>query len=1767
MMDPLQLQMMQEASRIGMPGMLPGLYAPATTGGADMLMQMAQTAYAPPIAGNTLPDVSPLAPLNLQQYGLIGTLAGIAGNTVLTNTMQQQGILPIGNAGSYMQAYRTREHLNMRQQVAQAVSSQDTEGIYRTLRGAAAMAGMPFNREQQAAARNLAQTASQYMPTLAMVAPEFADAIAGERGSVQAMASQMLEANRYRVDPITGRMGYGVAANRDMVEQVFETMFADDNMARMQGLRAGDVGQMYRQLAPEGLAGPRGGLRARTIETLQRARDEGVDLVSIANEQGVNLGADQNLESLSNQELTKLRENKGIQSRLTQADSRQITDQLQGYVSSISAMREVFGENGNPNAPVPQLINALKALTSGQMQKFDANQLNTMVRDMQAMSQMSGKSIDQLLMMNQAANAANTQILGQYGVHFNPAATNIGVTTGMAFAESGGATGFGALSREQAEQASMNMFSRGMGSQMANALGALTRIEEAGGFADNAAGREMKAALAAADAGAETYTFVDDAGNAVTRQTPTREGEFRSIVSRGAISGMDAGDFNQMLGDRTSNLRALSTNQERQMAAMRQQPQEINRLAAQTTANRLMSNSEIERQFTNRDDQIRVAGALGRAATNAADELTMEQLQDPKQRNQAIAEALMVEAASQGMTLTEEQALNMAATSFGQRETVLRHFTGMDATGYAQTNSKAVRESRAEKQAMVSAQAGLNEAMSGMGPKGGIIQRLFTSLQKQGDRGTTADINTLLGDMFAVDMDQASEKLTPVMREVKEQKDKVESLKAELEGADPAKRAELQLQIKEETQKLTAKVAQTRDIATGLGLIDKENVYNKADVAEGNRAANELEQLNRMSQVRAMSVTGTVSAEERLAATKTKVTDADLRTLAVADRQKALAEADKASEREVISDEALRARVEKQVRDDPQNAQGLMTGPSDEELEAKIEEEFEKQRKNVMSPEAKEVYDRAIREGSTPQAARARVREKLRAGVGTVEQLAANKRNALGDNVTIADLADGESVDMIIRSRRANIDMIPTDQQLKDRVDEFRSRGEGQAKKTQEEIDKLNETEKRDYLKTERQLRNQAEDQLLAENQLRALGQLGEKETLLTDPAKMASLPVELRDKLAAVKPEERANLVFEYLDRKQQEQFYGVDDADIEKKREIARAYLQQSEGIEQMKVTEQNLAVLTDKRREYLSDDQAIARGGARGMLAVTQSQQAEEDLQTLANRYYGSSVGSALVTGGLAMTDEGIAKAKEEFGKLTTEQKDKIAARLKAEGLDVGDSANLTEANYRHYISLQAKDAKDTMTSAHKTMGGAADQTYANLLKPTEAVQEKANRLFDGTATEEQASGLQALESAASLNDVKLDESGLDLKDLSARIAAGEKIDTSQMSPENKKLVEMAQGMKGLTGLTKEQLGSLETMAKADTRDDKDAAKRLGVSEEDYKKMVRGEKDIDPNLRMFDSTEELKAARDENNKFYADKRKLARAEATLKATPQSKDAQTQVELSRAAVKAGEEKKAERMKALGLDISKEEDVATYNTRLDNQGQVELLEKRRAEYTSQRESMRASGMSEEQIDEKLGTMRQLEDRVQQEAKEARDKDTGNESINKLADDLGLTTAEDRQKFRSKVDLGGEGNERNLQMVSNVLDQVGKIDEAAKDEEGNLLFEKGMSKGDRLNQITDEYATAKTAEDKKALAKKYGLGEEQLERMMKQTEFLDLAGENKFDSKRLEEGLKSVSGRNVEEEVKKEEERTMRLTGTIEVRGDITGTANVGELSGVYPSR
>ena len=118
-MDPNQLYMMQDLAPELMQS-VPGMLSTGSRGGAQRLSALSDPSnptYASPIAGTPAPDLSPMALLGLQNFGIGGQLAGMAGNLYLTQTMGQSGLLPTGNAGSYMQAYRSRNLQNQRIQL------------------------------------------------------------------------------------------------------------------------------------------------------------------------------------------------------------------------------------------------------------------------------------------------------------------------------------------------------------------------------------------------------------------------------------------------------------------------------------------------------------------------------------------------------------------------------------------------------------------------------------------------------------------------------------------------------------------------------------------------------------------------------------------------------------------------------------------------------------------------------------------------------------------------------------------------------------------------------------------------------------------------------------------------------------------------------------------------------------------------------------------------------------------------------------------------------------------------------------------------------------------------------------------------------------------------------------------------------------------------------------------------------------------------------------------------------------------------------------------------------------------------------------------------------------------------------------------------------------------------------------------------------------------------------------------------------------------
>jgi len=1604
-MDPIQLQLMQQMGMGQVPG-IPGM-APLTTRGSDMLAATAGM-YASPIAGNSMPDISPLAPLGLQRFGMIGMLANVVGNASLTGMMQNQGVLPMGNAGSYMQAYRTREFQKMQQEVGSRVASQDADSFYRTFRGGAALLGMPFNRQQREAAHDLANTIAEFGPTLAIAAPQVLDALAGERGSVHAMAGQMMEANRYRIDPTTGRMGYGTDANADRVKQVFDSMFSADNLPRMQGLRAGDMGQLYRRLSDEGLAGPQGSLRERTLRALNEARDSD-QLDAIGEAAGLDVGG--NLAELSNAELQKLRETSPMKERMTNADARQISSQLQEYVGTLAAMREVFGENGNPNAPIPQLIGALEALTSGQMHKFDASRLQMMVRDMQALSQMSGKSVDQIMAMNQSA-AAQGQAFG-LGTTFAPTATNVGILTGMAFQERGGATGFGAYSREEAEQAGMSYFNRGMASEMSNALGALGRIEQAGGFSDNDAGLRLSAIMEAARNGEQTYI---DPSTGRELKLPTREAEFRSLIGEGAAVGVNRTDFNMMLSDRTSNLRLLHDDPELQQAAFQNQAREVNSRITRQISNRLSSSDALKNADLSNRERNAASRAMAQAANRALNDLTAQEEQDPDTRNRAIADALQLEAANQNIKLSDQAAMNMAPSVYGQAENATKYFGFDSHTQFKQLMGPQVSEARNERAAQSRARANLNQAMSGLGPQGGLMQRFFTAVQKQGDRGGDANLKSLMMDMFGTDMDQAKELMLPELQAIADERNNIQELADEIEGATPERRRELRKEIRQRTDTLETRVQSMKDLGEDFGMGGGEGVFNREDIMQSRSAARNLEHFNRSDQVRMLAATtGEVSETERANLSDEKLTGSDLQALAVQERQKQL--------------------------DQYQNLD---------------QDQIEK-----LSADAKQLYKEVLDRTGNEDTARARVQEMMIDSVGSVDEISDDLREVYGSSTTIGGLSKEEQ-NAIVRARRSSIQIAPDKKQITKRREEL-----------QEALGEPGELD----AKRSNELTQAAEEQLLAENQLKALGQLEDGQSLMADGDDLrgfSGLDDKLRDQLADAKVQDRAGIVSKYMDRQLLNKFYGKDEAEVEKNRVAARTQLSTAEGKQAVKDTAANLSTMIDTRREFLLDEDAATRlGAARSLRAVKRSREAEEGLQNMANKYYNGSIEEMLVSGGQGMDAEGAKRAEEEYSKLTGKQREEVAARLTEAGKEV-TAGKVTAQDYKAYIALKGRDHVDELNAANRELEGAADESL------------------------------------------------------------------------------LAEEL----GVNQNQLDSLQSLATLETRDVTDAAKKLGMTEDEYREAMRGG-EIDKNLRLFsgkDAAKQLREAKSDEDRVSHFQVKLQQVQAEIKKTGGSDMMRREEELLKRDIAGIEERRGERMKAAGLDPSKAEDVQTYKKRLQSQGDLQVLEQRQEEYMKARQDLKDKGLDDKQIDEKLGTMKEKEEEAQELLADFRKMDLSRSDL-AIAESFGIDTTsvnEDLTAFKEGLGGGGPGSVRTQAMVAGALDRVEDMD----------IGDADSTAIEKLDMLTDQYAEA-TGDERKALAQKHGMDIKDLDRMMSQTEFMGMRqDEGEYTTDDFKAAMERVRGRDISAEVAEEEERQMKLTGTITIRGVVNGEGTVDDMTG-----
>ena len=664
-----------------------------------------------------------------------------------------------------------------------------------------------------------------------------------------------MESNRYRIDPVTGQMGFSSASNQRLINNTFENVLSADRIAKMHGMRAGDIGQIYQALAGEGRLGG-GDIEEKTRFAVRQMARDGFDVAGLGQRAGVDLGSLDNLDKLDSKALGMLRKEGPVQEKLLKTDTQQLKSRVDEYVESLAAMREVLGENGDTNAPVPKLINALKALTSGQWQKFDAAQLNTMVRDIQSMSQTSGKSIDQIYAMTQMANQATSAIFGPNGVSFNPTAVHLGVSAGSAFAQVGAPVGYGAISREQAEQMTIGLFSRSLGSEMGRVVGAISQYEQRGQkFADNASGRELGSIMSAIRAGQTEYEF-----DGKTRQVPFRERDFNRLISGGALSGIDLTAFRMMTGDTDTIRRALASDKQLQMGIFAQQSSEADNETVRAAAVRLKDNPALQLGLKGKNpvEVARASSSISRAVVEAINGMDAATFENAKERSGLLGEIATAEAKKYGADLSSDEASAIGDLVFGQYGTVGSRFGFDSATSRYTLHNKRMKDAQSDIVAADSVRTSINSAMSRLGPRGGILQRAMTSIQKQGDRGEDASISMILSDMFGVDKLSVPEGFAGTAGKVQELHKQLETIGVDIRSADPQSKQGLLKKSREIEKELNSEIDVVLSYARLMNLTDNPDKFDVSDAFKGRSASREMDFLSRTAVLRSLTANGEI---------------------------------------------------------------------------------------------------------------------------------------------------------------------------------------------------------------------------------------------------------------------------------------------------------------------------------------------------------------------------------------------------------------------------------------------------------------------------------------------------------------------------------------------------------------------------------------------------------------------------------------------------------------------------------------------------------------------------------------------------------------------------------------------------------------------------------------------------------------------------------------------------------------------------------------------
>jgi hypothetical protein len=466
---------------------------------------------------------------------------------------------------------------------------------------------------QMANAAGMTAAASQYTPIIAQMFPDLFDKLHGRKGSAQVLAQGLMRGGRYAIDPVTGlrelsasQDGTSDSSVGTMMKEFQATVNDPDSEMSHHGISMGQAGLMYEELNKRGMLG------VRSIGSMTRSQQ----YERIADKEGTTA---EEVEQQATQAGPGGEE--AFRTKLRQFDSKRVKSRVEGLAGAVDAMREIFGDLGNPNAPMSQIIEGLNQLTQGGIATMPAGNLERMVRMTKSIADNTGMGIDSIM----ALTAAAAQIGDELGLNRSLAvvAGQRGAIGGRAVADMGWAGVFGTVSSDEAAAMITKSTEQGMASQAGMGTAALFRVQDqiaGGSFKPGSRAAKLMEAVKQGKATFEGKPILDIMSNPQ---------QMRQLLKSSGLSDLEADSYQDFITDPAGNQKYMAANPEIIDAIETMQMQEMGgRVAGRATARALSSVLAREKGLTEQQKKAVAAGMSGQLAQEIWEEATADDRRD-----------------------------------------------------------------------------------------------------------------------------------------------------------------------------------------------------------------------------------------------------------------------------------------------------------------------------------------------------------------------------------------------------------------------------------------------------------------------------------------------------------------------------------------------------------------------------------------------------------------------------------------------------------------------------------------------------------------------------------------------------------------------------------------------------------------------------------------------------------------------------------------------------------------------------------------------------------------------------------------------------------------------------------------------------------------------------------------------------------------------------------------------------------------------------------